>query len=39
VTGLPKDVTKNVLWKKVRKISNSIELVYPVEGEDETGKY
>jgi nucleolar protein 4 len=38
VTGLPKDLTKNVLWKKVRKIGNDIELVYPVEGEQDTGE-
>jgi nucleolar protein 4 len=38
VTGLPKDLTKNVLWKKVRKVSNSIELIYPVEDQEDTGE-
>jgi nucleolar protein 4 len=37
VTGLPKDLTKNVLWKRVRKISNDIELVFPVEDQEDTG--
>jgi nucleolar protein 4 len=38
VTGLPKDLTKNVLWKKVRKINTSIELVFPVEDQEDTGE-
>jgi hypothetical protein len=37
VTGLPKDLTKNVLWKRVRKVSDKIELVFPVEGSEDTG--
>jgi hypothetical protein len=37
VSGLPKDVTKAVLWKKVRKVNDQLELVYPVEGEVDTG--
>lgn len=38
VSGLPKDLTKNVLWKRVRKVNDAIELVYPVEGHEDTGK-
>ncbi|CAK9784974.1 hypothetical protein CC85DRAFT_267175 [Cutaneotrichosporon oleaginosum] len=36
LTGLPADITKPVLWKKVRKVHPGIELVFPVEGEDAT---
>jgi nucleolar protein 4 len=36
LTGLPADITKPVLWKKVRKAHPGIELVFPVEGEDAT---
>jgi len=39
LTGLPKDLTKNVLWKRVRKVSDQIELVYPVEGQEDTGSF
>lgn len=38
LTGLPKDLTKAVLWKKVRKVNEQIELIYPVEGQADTGK-
>lgn len=38
VSGLPKDVSKNVLWKKVRK-TGECELVYPIEGAPETGEF
>lgn len=37
LTGLPADLTKAVLWKKVRKVNENLELRYPVEGEDATG--
>lgn len=33
--GLP-EVTKAVLWKKVRKVHEGIELVFPLEGEEGT---
>ncbi|BEJ17234.1 hypothetical protein CspHIS471_0606350 [Cutaneotrichosporon sp. HIS471] len=36
LTGLPADITKAVLWKKVRKVHSGIELAFPVEGEDAT---
>ncbi|GMK57198.1 hypothetical protein CspeluHIS016_0400320 [Cutaneotrichosporon spelunceum] len=36
LTGLPADLTKAVLWKKVRKAHPGIELAFPVEGEDAT---
>jgi nucleolar protein 4 len=38
VAGLPKDLTKNVLWKRVRKVNDAIELVFPVEGQEDTGR-
>ncbi|WWD08119.1 hypothetical protein V865_006230 [Kwoniella europaea PYCC6329] len=43
LSGLPDGITKNVLWKKVRKIDGKAELVYPVpveenEGESEAAK-
>jgi len=37
LTGLPSDLTKAVLWKKVRKVNENLELRYPVE-EDATGE-
>lgn len=37
LSNLPEDITKAVLWKKVRKVDDSIELVYPVEGQSATG--
>ncbi|WWC87334.1 uncharacterized protein L201_002223 [Kwoniella dendrophila CBS 6074] len=30
LSGLPEGLTKNVLWKKIRKIDDKAELVYPV---------
>jgi nucleolar protein 4 len=33
VSGLP-DVTKAVLWKKVRKVNEGIEVIFPVENQD-----
>lgn len=37
LTGLPSELTKAVLWKKVRKVNENLELRYPVE-EDATGE-
>lgn len=37
LTGLPGDLTKAVLWKKVRKVHDQVELKYPIEGEEATG--
>jgi nucleolar protein 4 len=37
LSGLPKDITKNVLWKRVRKVHDGVDLRYPVEGEADTG--
>ncbi|WVO24909.1 uncharacterized protein IAS62_006289 [Cryptococcus decagattii] len=34
LTGLPSDITKNVLWKKIRKVNEKAELVFPVEAEE-----
>ncbi|KAK8846604.1 hypothetical protein IAR55_005690 [Kwoniella newhampshirensis] len=34
LSGLPEAITKNVLWKKVRKVNENAELVYPVTSED-----
>ncbi|KAL1408493.1 RNA recognition motif-containing protein [Vanrija albida] len=34
LSGLPADLTKAVLWKKVRKANDKAELVYPIEGEE-----
>ena len=31
-------MTKNVLWKKVRKVSDKVELSFPVEGSENTGQ-
>lgn len=41
LSGLPADLTKAVLWKKVRKANDKAELVYPVEGEEDanTGRH
>lgn len=39
LTGLPTDITKAVLWKRVRKVHESIDLRYPVEGEDATSEW
>ena len=39
LTGLPADVTKAVLWKKVRKVDDKLELKYPVEGEEGAGEF
>lgn len=36
VTGLPSDLTKAVLWKKIRKVNAKAEVEYPVEGEANT---
>jgi len=36
VTGLPNDLTKAVLWKKIRKVNDAAEVQYPVEGEANT---
>lgn len=33
VSGLP-EVTKAVLWKKVRKVNEGIEVLFPVEGQE-----
>jgi nucleolar protein 4 len=33
VSGLP-EVTKAVLWKKVRKVNEGIEVIFPVDGQD-----
>lgn len=33
LTGLPSDITKNVLWKKIRKVNDKAELLFPVEAE------
>jgi nucleolar protein 4 len=38
LSGLPKDLTKAVLWKKVRKADETIDLRYPIEGEIDTGR-
>ncbi|WVQ97481.1 hypothetical protein IAU59_004595 [Kwoniella sp. CBS 9459] len=38
LSGLPEGLTKNVLWKKVRKVNDNAEVIYPVpaeEGEEE----
>ncbi|WVF70433.1 hypothetical protein IAT40_005223 [Kwoniella sp. CBS 6097] len=38
LSGLPEGLTKNVLWKKVRKVNENAEVIYPVpaeEGEEE----
>jgi len=37
LTGLPADLTKAVLWKRIRKVDEKAELRYPIEGEDNTG--
>jgi nucleolar protein 4 len=37
LTGLPTDLTKAVLWKRIRKVDEKAELRYPVEGESNTG--
>nr|XP_019047635.1 nucleolar protein 4 [Kwoniella bestiolae CBS 10118]OCF26565.1 nucleolar protein 4 [Kwoniella bestiolae CBS 10118] len=34
LSGLPEGITKNVLWKKVRKVDDRAELVYPVPAEE-----
>nr|XP_018265951.1 nucleolar protein 4 [Kwoniella dejecticola CBS 10117]OBR88109.1 nucleolar protein 4 [Kwoniella dejecticola CBS 10117] len=34
LSGLPEGITKNVLWKKVRKVDDKAELVYPVPAEE-----
>ena len=39
LTGLPADLTKAVLWKKVRKVNENLELRFPVEGENATGRF
>ncbi|RXK42197.1 hypothetical protein M231_00555 [Tremella mesenterica] len=36
LTGLPKELEKNVLWKKVRKTDERIQLEHPVEGAVDT---
>jgi nucleolar protein 4 len=36
ITGLPADLTKAVLWKKIRKVNGEAEIEYPVEGEEKT---
>lgn len=36
LTGLPADITKPVLWKKVRKVHPGVELQFPVEDQDAT---
>ena len=38
LTGLPGDLTKPVLWKKVRKVHDGIELQYPIEDAVNTGE-
>lgn len=38
LSNLPEDITKAVLWKKVRKVDDKIELIYPVEGQSATGE-
>ncbi len=39
VSGLPADLTKAVLWKKVRKVDDRVELLFPVEGEAHPGEH
>jgi nucleolar protein 4 len=36
ITGLPADLTKAVLWKKIRKADDRAEIEYPVEGQERT---
>lgn len=36
LTGLPADITKAVLWKKIRKVNAESEVIFPVEGEEKT---
>lgn len=38
LSGLPSDLTKAVLWKKVRKTDDRVELQYPIDGEDNVGE-
>lgn len=38
LSGLPADLTKAVLWKKVRKVDERVELLFPVEGVANAGK-
>ena len=37
LSDLPSDITKAVLWKRVRKIHDNVELRFPVEGEEAKG--
>ncbi|OCF34024.1 nucleolar protein 4 [Kwoniella heveanensis BCC8398] len=34
LSGLPEGLTKNVLWKKVRKVNENAEVIYPVPAEE-----
>ncbi|WWD21915.1 hypothetical protein CI109_106403 [Kwoniella shandongensis] len=34
LSGLPEGITKNVLWKKIRKVNENAEVVYPVPAEE-----
>ncbi|ORY21458.1 hypothetical protein BCR39DRAFT_553517 [Naematelia encephala] len=34
LSGLPDGLTKAVLWKRIRKVDDSAEILFPVEGED-----
>ena len=38
LSGLPNDITKAVLWKKIRKVDDRVELVYPIDGDSKTGE-
>ncbi|KAK4684518.1 nucleolar protein 4, partial [Tremellales sp. Uapishka_1] len=35
LSGLPAGITKQVLWKRVRKVNEHVELVFPIEGEED----
>lgn len=39
LSGLPAGLTKAVLWKKVRKVDDRVDLVFPVEGVAGTGEH
>ncbi|ORX36146.1 hypothetical protein BD324DRAFT_630367 [Kockovaella imperatae] len=36
ITGLPADLTKAVLWKRIRKVHEQAEVTFPVDGRPET---
>lgn len=37
LSGIPEDVTKAVLWKKIRKVDDQVEVGYPLEGQKGIG--